>query len=133
MFMKLVDEYIQSNYNDCDDRVKTFLSRVFEDCKKSNDKLTNYFYCTLDLLKNQLVLYYMSVDAIEEAKKISSEDAYKRMAKHPAVAIMAKSHQQILDILEKLGLSPFATAKIKRLNNTDDSESAQELLNNLIN
>lgn len=133
MFMKLVDDYIQTHYNDCDERVKTFLSRVFEDCKKANDKLTNYFYCTLDLLKNQLVLYYMSIDAIEDAKKISSEDAYRRMAKHPAVAIMAKSHQQILDILEKLGLSPFANAKIKRLNKTDDDESAKELIDKLIN
>ena len=131
--MKLVDEYIMKNYNDCDERVKTFLSRVFEDCKKNNDKLTNYFYCTLDLLKNQLVLYYMSVDAIEEAKKLSSEDAYKRVAKHPAVAIMAKAHTQILDILEKLGLSPFSNAKIKRLTNVDTSESAEELLEKLIN
>jgi hypothetical protein len=48
---------------------------------------------------------------------------------------MAKAHTQILDILEKLGLSPFADAKIKRLKSNDDAESAsaQELLNNLIN
>ena len=131
--MKYVDEYIQKNYNDYDDRVKTFISRVFEDCKKNNEKLSNYFYCCLDLLANQLSLYFLSVDAIDEAKKLSSEDSYKRVSKNPAVAIMSKSHQQILDILEKLGLSPFASAKIKRLNNTDDSESAQELLNNLIN
>ena len=130
--MKLVDEYIQKNYNDYDDRVKLFLSRVFEDCKKNNEKLSNYFYCCLDLLANQLSLYYLSVDAIEDAKKLSSEDAYKRVSKNPAVAIMAKAHQQILDILEKLGLSPFASAKIKRLNNVEDDESAAELLDNLI-
>lgn len=131
--MKYVDEYIQKNYNDYDDRVKTFISRVFEDCKKNNEKLSNYFYCCLDLLANQLSLYFLSVDAIDEAKKLSSEDSYKRVSKNPAVAIMSKSHQQILDILEKLGLSPFASAKIKRLNNVEDDESTQELLNNLIN
>lgn len=128
-----MNNYIQETYTDCDERVKTFLSRVFEDCLAKNETLTNYFYCTLDLLKNQLVLYYMSVDAIEDAKKISSEDAYRRMAKHPAVAIMAKAHSQILDILEKLGLSPFSAAKIKRLNNDSDAESAEALLQNLIN
>lgn len=132
--MKLVDEYIQKNYNDYDDRVKLFLSRVFEDVKKSNDeKLSNYFYCCLDLLANQLKLYYLGVDAIDEAKKISSEDNYKRVAKNPAIAVMSHAHQQILDIMEKLSLSPFQKAKLKRLNTTDDSESAQELLNNLIN
>ena len=132
--MKFVENYINENYNEYDDRVKLFLSRVFEDVKKSNDeKLSNYFYCCLDLLAHQLSLYYMSVDAIEEAKNLSSEDAYKRVSKNPAVAIMAKAHQQILDILEKLSLSPFQKAKLKRLSNVDNEEDAQELLNNLIN
>ena len=132
MFMKLVDRYIQENYNDYDDRVKVFLSRVFEDVKKSNDeKLSNYFFCCLDLLANQLSLYYLSVDAIDEAKKLSSEDSYKRVSKNPAVAIMAKSHTQILDILEKLSLSPFQKAKLKHLNNGGEDESAQDLLNKL--
>lgn len=132
--MKTVDDYIQKNYGECDDRVKTFLSRVFEDCKKNNDKLTNYFYCTLDLLKNALVLYYLALDAIEADKQISKEDNYKRISRSPSVGIMQKQHGQILDILDKLGLSPFATAKIKRLNKSnDDGESAEELLNTLIN
>ncbi len=131
--MKFIDQYVQEHYAEYDDRVKTFISRVFEDCKKNNEKLSNYFYCCLDLLANQLSLYFLSVDAIDEAKKLSSEDSYKRVSKNPAVAIMSKSHQQILDILEKLGLSPFASAKIKRLNNGSDEEDAEQLLEKLIN
>ena len=130
--MKLVEKYILENYNEYDDRVKLFLSRVFEDVKKSNDeKLSNYFYCCLDLLAHQLSLYYLSGDAIEEAKNLSAEDAYKRVSKNPAVAIMAKAHQQILDILEKLSLSPFQKAKLKKLNETSDDESAEQLLKEL--
>ena len=130
--MKIVEKYILEKYNEYDDRVKLFLSRVFEDVKKSNDeKLSNYFYCCLDLLAHQLSLYYLSVDAIEEAKNLSSEDAYKRVSKNPAVAIMAKAHQQILDILEKLSLSPFQKAKLKKLNETSDDESAEQLLKEL--
>lgn len=132
--MKLVDRYILENYNDYDDRVKLFLSRVFEDVKKNNDeKLSNYFYCCMDLLANQLKLYYLGVDAIDEAKKISSEDNYKRVAKNPAIAVMSHAHQQILDILEKLSLSPFQKAKLKRLNNGGDEEDAEQLLEKLIN
>ena len=131
--MKIVDQYIQEHYNDYDDRVKVFISRVFEDCKKNNEKLSNYFYCCLDLLANQLKLYYLGVDAIDEEKKVSSTDDYKRVSKNPAIAVMSHAHQQILDIMEKLGLSPFASAKIKRLNNVDTSESAEELLDKLIN
>ena len=38
-----------------------------------------------------------------------------------------------MKILDDYGLSPFASAKIKRLNKNDDDESAEELLNSLIN
>ena len=132
--MKLIDKYIQENYADKDDRVKVFLSRVFEDVKKANDeKLSNYFYCCLDLLANQLSIYYLSVDALNVNKNLSSTDDYKRVSKNPAIAVMAKAHQQILDLLEKLSLSPFQKAKLKKLNATDDDESAEDLLENLIN
>ena len=134
MKMKLVDKYIQENYNDYDDRVKVFLSRVFEDVKKNNDeKLSNYFFCCLDLLANQLKLYYLGVDAIDADKKVSSTDDYKRVSKNPAIAVMSHAHQQILDILEKLSLSPFQKAKLKRLNNGGDEEDAEQLLEKLIN
>lgn len=129
----MIDRYILENYDAYDDRVKIFLTRVFEDVMKNNDeKLSNYFYCCLDLLANQLSLYYLSVDAIDEAKKLSSEDHYKRVSKNPAVAVMAKAHSQILDILEKLSLSPFQKAKLKKLNDADPDESAQEILNALV-
>ena len=130
--MKTIDPYIQKTYESYDDRVIEFINRVYEDCKNNNQEINNYFYCCLDLLSNQLKLYYMSVDALDSEKKLSSEDSYKRIARHPAVGILSKSHQQIWDILEKLGLSPFASAKIKRLNNGDGDQDAEELLDSLV-
>ena len=100
--MKLVDEYIQKHYDAYDDRVKLLLSRTFEDCKKNNEKLSNYFYTCLDLLAHQASLYYMAWDAIEADKKVSSEDNYKRAAKNPAIMVLNKAHQEILNILQKL-------------------------------
>ena len=129
--MKLVDKYINENYNDYDDRVKVFLSRVFEDCKKNNEKLSNYFYVCLDLLAVQLKLYFMALDIIDEKKKLSSEDQYKRVAKDPSIAVLNHAHQEILNILQKLSLSPFEQAKLKRLNNAGDDESAEQLLKSL--
>lgn len=131
--MKNIDTYIQNKYAGYDDRVIEFLNRVYEDSKNNNQEINNYFYCCLDLLSNQLKLYFMSVDALDSEKKLSSEDSYKRIARHPAVGILSKAHQQILDILEKLGLSPFANAKIKRLNKeSGEDESAEDLLNTLV-
>lgn len=131
--MKTIDPYIQKTYEGYDDRVLVFMSRVYEDCINNNNKLSNYFYCCLDLLASQLKLYFIALDIIDEQKKISSEDSYRRISKDPSISVLNKCHEQILNILAKLSLSPFEQAKLKRLNKTDDDESAEELLNSLIN
>lgn len=129
--MKKLNQYIKETYKDYDERVLVFLTRVYEDCMKNNDKLSNYFYCCLDLLAEQLKLYYLGVDAINANKNLSSTDDYKRVSKNPCIAILNHAHQEILNILQKLSLSPFEQAKLKRLNNGDGDESAEELLKSL--
>lgn len=129
--MKNINAYIKETYKDYDERVLIFMSRVYEDCIKNNDKLSNYFYCCLDLLATQLKLYFLASDIIDEQKKLSSEDSYKRISKDPSISVLNKSHEQILNILQRLSLSPFDQAKLKRLNVIDEDESAEELLNEL--
>ena len=129
--MKNINPYIQDTYKDYDERVIVFLSRVYDDCVKNNDKLSNYFYCCLDLLAEQLKLYYLGVDAINVNKNLSSTDDYKRVSKNPCIAILNHAHQEILNILQKLSLSPFDQAKLKRINNGNDDGSAEELLSEL--
>ena len=130
--MKTIDPYIQKTYEGYDDRVLVFMSRVYEDCINNNDKLSNYFYCCLDLLATQLKLYFIASDIIDEQKKISSEDSYRRISKDPSISVLNKCHEQILNILAKLSLSPFEQAKLSRLKNGDVDQDAEELLNNLI-
>ena len=130
--MKTIDPYIQKTYGSYDDRVLMFMSRVYEDCINNNDKLSNYFYCCLDLLATQLKLYFIASDVIDEQKKISSEDSYRRISKDPSISVLNKCHEQILNILAKLSLSPFEQAKLSRLKNDDVDQDAEALLNNLI-
>ena len=130
--MKTINEYIQKTYGSYDDRVLMFMSRVYEDCINNNDKLSNYFYCCLDLLATQLKLYFIASDVIDEQKKISSEDSYRRISKDPSISVLNKCHEQILNILAKLSLSPFEQAKLSRLKNGDVDQDAEALLNNLI-
>lgn len=131
--MKTIDPYIQKTYEGYDDRVLVFMSRVYEDCINNNDKLSNYFYCCLDLLATQLKLYFIASDIIDEQKKISSEDSYRRISKDPSISVLNKCHEQILNILAKLSLSPFEQAKLSRLKNGDGDQDAEELLDNLVN
>ena len=130
--MKTIDTYIQKTYEGYDDRVIEFLSRVYEDVKEQNAKINNYFFVTLDLLANQLLLYFRALDAINADASLSTEDSYKRQAKSPQIAILNHAHQEIIKILDDYGLSPFASAKIKRLNNGDNDEDAEELLDSLV-
>lgn len=131
--MKTIDPYIQKTYESYDDRVLVFMSRVYEDVKEQNSKINNYFFVTLDLLANQLLLYFRALDAINADASLSTEDSYKRQAKSPQIAILNHAHQEIIKILDDYGLSPFASAKIKRLNNSDNDQDAEALLDNLIN
>lgn len=131
--MKLSKDIISNRYKDYDQRIIDFLNNIYEDVRENNSKINNYFFVTFDLLANQLLLYFRALDAINNDAALSTEDSYKRQAKSPNIAILNHAHQEIMKILDDYGLSPFASAKIKRLNNTDDSESAQDLLNNLIN
>lgn len=130
--MKTIDPYIQETYKDYDERVLVFMSRVYEDCINDNAKLTNYFYCCLDLLATQLKLYFIASDIIDEQKKISSEDSYRRISKDPSISVLNKCHEQILNILAKLSLSPFDKAKLKRVQSGEDLDSAEELLDSLV-
>lgn len=130
--MKTIDPYIQKTYKGYDDRVLVFMSRVYEDCINNNDKLSNYFYCCLDLLATQLKLYFIASDIIDEQKKISSEDSYRRISKDPSISVLNKCHEQILNILAKLSLSPFEQAKLSRLKNGDGDQDAEELLDSLV-
>ena len=129
--MKTIDPYIQKTYEGYDERVLMFMSRVYEDCITNNEKLSNYFYCCLDLLATQLKLYFIASDVIDEQKKISSEDSYRRISKDPSISVLNKCHEQILNILAKLSLSPFEQAKLSRLKNGDNDQDAEELLYNL--
>lgn len=131
--MKTIDPYIQKTYEGYDDRVLVFMSRVYEDVKEQNAKINNYFFVTLDLLANQLLLYFRALDAINADASLSTEDSYKRQAKSPQIAILNHAHQEIIKILDDYGLSPFASAKINRLKNGDNDEDAETLLDNLVN
>lgn len=129
--MRLSKETISKRYSSYDARVIEFLSNVYEDVKKQNPNVNNYFLVTFDLLANQLKLYYMALDAINEDSTVAKEDAYKRVAKNPAIMVMNKSHEEIRKLLDDFSLSPFNIAKLKRVQNADDDASAENLIKDL--
>lgn len=132
--MKMINTYIKEHYADVDDRIKMKLNRVYEEVEKNNPgNINNYFFNTLDLLCAQYEVFFLSYDALREAGKVNQDDRYHRQAKNINITVMTRASKEILDIMDKLSISPVIKAKVKKLNKEDDSESAEELLNNLIN
>ena len=123
---------IRQRYNKYDERVIEYLINISKSLKEQNAN-DEYYYCMFDLLVIQLHLYYSSCDQLMKLKDLTSEDNYKRLVKSPLIGVLQKCHSQILDIMQKLSISPIEKAKLKRLNTADDDESAEELLNSLIN
>ena len=123
---------IRQRYNKYDERVIEYLINISKSLKEQNVN-DEYYYCMFDLLVIQLHLYYSSCDQLMKLKDLTSEDNYKRLVKSPLIGVLQKCHSQILDIMQKLSISPIEKAKLKRLNTADDDESAEELLNSLIN
>lgn len=126
---KILDE-IKSSYNDLDERVYKFLERVIKDIDDVD--ITNYNKIIIDMLIPQLVIYYKAIDIIKSETSISKKDDYNRTSKSPEIAVMQKANDQILNLLDKLVLSPLEKAKLKRINK-DEEDSAKEILENLMN
>lgn len=129
--MKLTQSNIKTLYSEYDNRVIEYLENVLCDIKDSKGVINNYTKCIFDLLATQLQIYYASVDQLMKLSDLTSEDSYRRVSKSPVVSILNKSHSNILDVLNKLSLSPFESAKLKKLNKDDDTD--ENLLDKLIN
>ena len=131
--MKKLNEYILEHFSNVDERIKIKLSRVFDEVQKNNqNNINNYFYNALDLLCAQYEVFYLAYDAIKESGKINQDDKYNRTAKNINITVMTRASKEILDIMDKLSISPVVKAKVKKLQQKDDDEETKELLNELI-
>lgn len=122
---------LTSRYNKYSDEVIDYIININNLIKdKDNDA---YYYCIYDLLSTQLFLYFSAKNELLENTKLTTTDSYARTAKSPLVGLLNRCHANILDIMQKLSLGQMEQAKLKRLNKTDDDESAKELIDKLIN
>ena len=110
----LTKEILEQN-NIVDERVILFLDGVINELKTAGIPITDYAKLILNMLSAQLILYYKAQDEIFEDAKVSSEDSYKRKAKSPAISIMQTANDKIINLMDKIGLSPLTAAKISKL------------------
>lgn len=127
--MKNINEIAETYGAPLDKRIIEFLELVAIAVEERD--ISAYSKIILKMLIPQLVVYYKALDLMNKSDSLRHEDVYNRITKSPEVQVMQKANDQILNLLDKLALSPMEKAKIKRINK-DDGDSANELLANLM-
>lgn len=124
-------EIIDTNIdNKIDSRIESMLDCVIHSLDPNHKG--DYSKIILTMLVPQLILYFRALDEVNKTEKLSTKDDYSRTAKSPEIQVLQKCNDQILNLLDKLALSPMEKAKIKRINKGGE-DSANELLASLIN
>lgn len=129
--MNILEETIK-DYKDLDPRIILYLEHVVNEIGK--DKVTDYTKVILGMLVPQLIIYYRSLDELNTKNDLTNENKYYGKSKSPVIIIMQKANDQILNLLDKISLSPMTKAKIKKLNTTEvnTTSSGEKVLNKLI-
>ena len=123
-------DIIETNLNDkIDSRIEELLDCVINSLEPSHKG--DYSKIILTMLVPQLILYFRALDEVNKTEKLSTKDDYSRTAKSPEIQILQKCNDQILNLLDKLCLSPMEKAKINRISKSETVTGA-ELLDALI-
>lgn len=124
-------EIIDTNINNkIDSRIESMLDCVINSLDPNHKG--DYSKIILTMLVPQLILYFRALDEVNNNCKLSTKDDYSRTAKSPEIQVLQKCNDQILNLLDKLCLSPLEKSKLKRLNKNDEDD-AKDLLERLIN
>lgn len=126
--MKKLLNDITANYKEpLDARIIDFLTYV----TSSLENETDYTKIILNMLVPQLIIYYKALDNMQAATDVTHNDDYNRKSKAPEISVMQKANDQILNLLDKLVLSPIEKAKFKRITKSDEDDP-QNLLKDLL-
>lgn len=133
--MKFSKNNILKSFDSYDIRVLDFLEYILDEIKAKQKDMNNYTLVILQLLATQLTIYFKAEDAVKSGVIEVSETKYGNVRKlKPEVTTLNQSHKEITHLLDKLGLSPLESAKIKKLKSTSENanESGEALLNILV-
>lgn len=129
---KLIIQNLTQDYKNLDKRVIRYLESIVLEIKTTKNQFSEYTKSILVMLVPQLIIYFKALDSLESEDELTNENKYYGKSKSPVIIILQKANDQILNLLDKIAISPLSAAKIKKLNKSDDDESGKELLNSLI-
>lgn len=113
--MKITDRY--ANY---DKRVIDYMTNVVNCLQEDYGVVNKSWLVSLDLIANQLVVYFNAMDDIEK-NGMYHNDERGRTARNPMFLVMTQANDRIVKLLQNFGLTPMSKSKMKSI----DSNSSQ--------
>lgn len=123
---------LEKLYPDVRSEIIDYMVTVYKYLEGRYGSVKNEWTATLKLLADNLELLYQLKETIKD-KGLMIKDRYSNWNKNPLFPILNNVTIQILKCVDQLGLSPKADSKIKDGETKEESESAQDFINGLLN
>jgi P27 family predicted phage terminase small subunit len=123
---------LEKLYPDVRPEIIDYMTTVYKYLNDRFGTVKSEWTATLKLLADNLELLYQLKETIKE-KGLMVKDRYDNWNKNPLFPILNNVTVQVLKCVDQLGLSPKANAKIKDGETKEESESAQDFINGLLN
>lgn len=132
--MKINKKNVLASFVDCDQRTKDNLEIIIKEVSKQGKELSEYALVIFQLLAIQFDIYYKCYDELTTGnltneRVIGDKTIYQPK---PQLDMLQKTNVQISRFLKDLGLSPLERAKIKKLNDLDPEEQAEQAYDDLL-
>lgn len=132
--MKINKKNVLASFVDYDQRTKDNLEIIIKEVSKQGKELSEYALVIFQLLAIQFDIYYKCYDELTNGnltneRIIGDKTIYQPK---PQLDMLQKTNVQISRFLKDLGLSPLERAKIKKLNDLDPEEQAEEAYDDLL-
>lgn len=132
--MKINKKNVLASFVDYDQRTKDNLEIIIKEVSKQGKEFSEYALVIFQLLAIQFDIYYKCYDELTNGnltneRVIGDKTIYQPK---PQLDMLQKTNVQISRFLKDLGLSPLERAKIKKLNNVDPEEQAEQAYDDLL-
>lgn len=118
---------IKERFANKDKRTIDYLCNLIDCLKEDYGKVSASWLISIDLIADQLDIYYRAMDDIDE-KGLYHEDERGRTARNPQFLVMEHAAHFIVDLIKQFGATPLVKSKMRKLENKK-IDPLEELLN----
>lgn len=131
--MKINKKNILQSFSDYDSRTQDMLDYTIKQLYAQGKEPNDYALVIIQMLAAQFEIYFKSLDALkDEIVNVCNIGDRIIHAPKPQLDSFQKSSNQITKLLDKLGLSPLESAKIKKLSKVDAEDDAKETYDKIL-